>query len=560
MNSSHSNFERGRHIYLLTAFLLFAALVLGGGTRAGFLGDTILQYLALPLLIIAAAKAASSDQVAHKQALWFCAALAIVPALQLIPLPPGIRALLPGYTWVQDAYTLIDAPPYPFWPISLTPHATWLALLSLVPPIAVFLGTMLLGQHDRARLAYLVLAVCGFSVFLGLMQLSQGPTSSLRPFSQTNAQDAVGFFANRNHYAALLYSGTALAAWLVLNAVKKATESRVAAKRKLTDSRALLVIAGAFTLFAILVIAQAMARSRAGIILSIVALLMVLPMVLADRRNNTSAAGTLKLVYAVAAFAVVFALQFALLRILARFEADPLQDARWMYARTTLRAAVSYLPFGAGTGSFVAVFPQFEAEQDLLRTFANRAHNDFAEAALESGVFAIALILFFAVWFVRQGVGIWRERHDVSSSYMTLTRAAWVVAGLLALHSIVDYPLRTTALASLAAFACAMLLPPTQRHAHHHHEHASYEADRESADEAMASTSQKSYSQSRHGRSTLEPVAPAGPKAAPRPYQKWDATVEWPEEWRKDPENAAGSKPVGWDVPRAEPDKKDGNA
>lgn len=560
MRFGHSHFERGSSLFFLTALLLFSALVLGGGTRAGFVGDVVLQYLALPLLIIAAAQAAASDKPAHRCALWFCAALALVPLLQLIPLPPGVRAALPGYTWVQDAYTLLDAPS-PFWPISLTPHATWLAALSLVAPVAVFLGTMMLGQHDRVKLAYLVLGVCGFSVFLGLLQLSQGPTSSLRPFAVTNPLDAVGFFANRNHYAALLYCGTALSAWLLLRAIKQAMEAGMTTKGKLADSRSLVVLAGAFTLFAIIVIAQAMARSRAGIILSIVALLMVLPMVLADRRSTASVSGTLKLVSAVIAFAVVFSLQFALLRIMARFEADPLQDARWSYASTTLRAAASYLPFGSGTGSFVLVFPQFEAQQSLLRTYANRAHNDIAEAALESGVFAIALILVFAIWFIRQGFRVWRSSEDVSTDSLTLMRAAWIAAGLLALHSFADYPLRTTALASLAGFLCALLLPPVHRHGHRH-AHATHDAAYDDAAESIGSTATHARSRpSQQQRANTETMTPAEPKAPPRPHQKWEAPVEWPEEWRKNPREGADTKSnvSGWDVPRTGPAKKDGD-
>jgi hypothetical protein len=235
-----------------------------------------------------------------------------------------------------------------------------------------------------------------------------------------------------------------------------------------------------------------------------------------------------------------------------------------------MRAAMSYLPFGAGTGSFVSVFPQFEAQQDLLRTFANRAHNDFAEAALESGVFAVALIVVFAVWFVRKGIQVWRNTHDVSASYLTLTRAAWIMVGLLALHSFVDYPLRTTALASLAAFSCALLLPPRHHHSRHHHEHGEDDAHHEGAAVIPGAAAQHGRwpsatahkSSSRPGQGTVaDPVTPAEPKAPPRPHQKWDAAVEWPEEWRKNPREASDSKPVpGWDVPRPGPGKKDGDA
>lgn len=561
MHTDQSNIERGGILFYWTALTLFSALILGGGTRAGFLGDALLQYIAFPLLILSVSAAAKSDKLAHRRALWFCAAIFAVPLLQLIPLPPAVRAVLPGYQWVADAYNVIGAS-RPFWPVSLTPHATWLALLSLIPPIAIFLGVMLLGKHERAKLVYLLLAVCGFSVFLGLLQLSQGPESSLRPFAFTNTLDAVGLFANRNHYSALLYCGTAFGAWYLLTSIKPVMDMR-AAKGKLVDSRAIMIVVGAFVLFAIIVIAQAMARSRAGIILSIVALLMVLPMVLADRRNTASAAGTLKLVYAIAAFAVVFALQFALLRIMARFEADPLQDARIMYARTTMRAAMSYMPFGAGTGSFVSVFPQFEAQQDLLRTFANRAHNDFAEAALESGVLAVALMLVFVVWFVRKGLEVWRDPHDVSSSYLTLMRAAWVAVALLALHSFVDYPLRTSALASVAAFACALLLPA--RHEHRHRDSdADHEVSAEAAPESRLASQRAARPAGRHKTApqlgSAEPFAPIEPQTPPRPYQRWDAPVEWPEEWKSKPDASVPKAPAGWDSKPRTKEPEDGGS
>ena len=41
-----------------------------------------------------------------------------------------------------------------------------------------------------------------------------------------------------------------------------------------------------------------------------------------------------------------------------------------------------------------------------------------------------------------------------------LARAAVLVVIIMVVHSIVDYPLRTAALAAVFAFACALLIPP----------------------------------------------------------------------------------------------------
>src|SRR6202161_4991854 len=42
--------------FWLTAFTLLAALLLGGGTRGGFLSDALLQLLAIPLLLLSASR------------------------------------------------------------------------------------------------------------------------------------------------------------------------------------------------------------------------------------------------------------------------------------------------------------------------------------------------------------------------------------------------------------------------------------------------------------------------------------------------------------------------
>src|SRR4029077_10486783 len=42
--------------FWLAAFTLLAALLLGGGTRGGFLSDALLQLLAIPLLLVSASR------------------------------------------------------------------------------------------------------------------------------------------------------------------------------------------------------------------------------------------------------------------------------------------------------------------------------------------------------------------------------------------------------------------------------------------------------------------------------------------------------------------------
>src|SRR5690606_2666127 len=182
---------------------LVASFVLGGGTHSGFLSDAILQLIATPLLLLALWQLTRSPAATRlRGALAFCAAVVLVPVLQLMPLPPALWTRLPGHEVIAEAFTL-SGQELPWWPISVAPQETWLGLMSLVVPLALFLGTVQLRRRERRLISLAVLTVGILSVFLGLLQVAQGPKSALRFFTFTNPTEAVGFFANRNHFAAL---------------------------------------------------------------------------------------------------------------------------------------------------------------------------------------------------------------------------------------------------------------------------------------------------------------------------------------------------------------------
>ena len=64
-----------------------------------------------------------------------------LPALQLVPLPPSVWTSLPGAA-PGGPFTFLDRE-LPWAPISVAPTGTWLSLMSLLPPLAVFFATLL---------------------------------------------------------------------------------------------------------------------------------------------------------------------------------------------------------------------------------------------------------------------------------------------------------------------------------------------------------------------------------------------------------------------------------
>ena len=90
-----------------------------------------------------------------------------------------------------------------------------------------------------------------------------------------------------------------------------------------------------------------------------------------------------------AAGALAFAGNARIGAVLARF------DARFDLWQDTLTAIENFWPVGSGLGSFSRAFLPFERFAVIDETFPNRAHNDYLEFLLETGL-AGAVFMFAA--------------------------------------------------------------------------------------------------------------------------------------------------------------------
>src|SRR5262245_66657344 len=123
MSPTVNSMRRGGHSYPavgklgdvaypgLVLFVIFVALICGGGTRQGLWSDALVQVVSLPLLAIAILRLkALASPSEFRLALFVIGAVIVVPILQLLPLPPSIWTILPGRAEVAGAYSAAGVP------------------------------------------------------------------------------------------------------------------------------------------------------------------------------------------------------------------------------------------------------------------------------------------------------------------------------------------------------------------------------------------------------------------------------------------------------------------
>lgn len=430
----------------LVLFVVFVTLICGGGTRQGLWSDALAQIVSLPLLAVAALRLRAFPNPSNlRLPLFLIFAVVLVPVLQLVPLPPLIWTILPGRAEVAEAYKAAGMS-LPFLPISLEPLTTLRSLLSLIPAVAVFLGIFCLRQGAEFRgVLLLIFSLAIVGVGLELMQLVGGVHSPLRFYNITDVHRGVGLFANSNHQAAFLYAAIPYAAIWASLPRRDPSARRVF---RLTFSAILLIV---------IVIGLPATLSRAGVFLGLVAGLCSI-LLAASLTSGAERRRIIKVGAAANAVALLLAFQFGFAGIAERISGTvSSSDLRWLLVSVTAKATKDYFPVGSGTGTFAPIYQRYEPLGSLQEAYVNRAHNDWMESWLEGGLASAAVVCALVACYVFLAYQSWRTA-DPNSRFVAYGRAGSICVGLLLAHSIVDYPLRTTALMVMVAISCAFML------------------------------------------------------------------------------------------------------
>jgi len=428
---------QGPLLFLLAAFLLvFAPLILGGNRP-------------LPLLVLEIAGLAGLAALfwqGSAQSHWRplpvalrlgIALLVVVPLMQLVPLPAGAWSALPGHAPYAAALGLAGPPAAEaFRPLSIHPRATEYSWLVVLPCLAVFLLTLSQNRIRVRTLVVVFVAVALAEALLGIVQLGAPKGSPLFLGNPSGGGASSGTYVNRNHFAALMAMAlpAALVLWyLETRQARNGRGERLLPHPRQRDRRTAMQIALALPAVFI-VVALVFSMSRGGIGAGFLAVALA-SLALVPRAHSRWAKVGFGLI---GAGAIAFSAYIGLTPVLERFAPDPLStgfQGRSLIAAASVRAAMDFLPFGSGLGTFADVFRRYQ--EGVMPGFVDHAHNDYAELFLELGVAGVAIVGLLVLSYAMRWVGlarVWRER---SLGHLQMAAGLGMLA--MAVHGLVDF-------------------------------------------------------------------------------------------------------------------------
>ena len=328
-------------------------------------------------------------------------------------------------------------------------------LFALGPPLAAMLAFLcsLIVCADRAmaRRLFWVVALSGAAYAIyGIGAFLVDPAKVLWREKQAYGSVLTATFINRN--TAAVYFGSCAMIWLmavlehVRREVRAGDDWRASLRGLMARPPRAIVLA--FCAFFVCLAAMFMTGSRAGVVISLAALLAVaiwfLRGVVVVRRKFWLMLGG-------AAVAVLVLLQVMGAGVQARFDTEGLASGgRLETYRSTLRMIADHPWFGSGLGTFVWSYPAYRGDEISMWGIWDRAHSTPLEIAADMGLplaGAVAAWWLMVLGMLWHGVRVRRRDRDIPFG-------ALMIAAIALAHSMIDFSLQIPGFA-IVVFALA---------------------------------------------------------------------------------------------------------
>ena len=423
--------------------LLVLSVALGGGGVGYGLRNLAIQLAAL--LVFAANRAAVTQFVktAPRALVVLVIASVFLPLVQLLPLPPTLWRSLPGREVVAQSLDIAGAAAPSWYPVSLDRARTLIAFCGTIAPAAIIAVGSGLPIAGKLRLVWTFVLAAMAAFLLGAAQLVSANSSGLLFPITPKADVLYATFANRNStglFFALAALACAFLATTGRRAVLPATIGGIllALGTVLTQSRSSMGLLVVVLLFTLISIAACLIRKGHQ------------PREASVEPRRWPAVAALA---AVLLIGVAAALSFSGGgRIAASAERlSSLATDRPEVWEDGLYAARVYWPAGSGMGTFDEVFQLHESLEYVSPRRAGRAHQDYIELAIEAGPAGLLVAAGWIGWIA------WASLVAFPTHRRWIALGAGTGLAMIAMQSLVDYPLRCQTLLCVGALLVILL-------------------------------------------------------------------------------------------------------
>ncbi len=325
--------------------------------------------------------------------------------------------------------------------VSIARNQPFLSLgAPLANMLAIICSFIVCVDRDRARQLFMVVAWSGAAYAIyGIVTYLVDPTHILWREKIAYRDVLTSTFINRN--TAAVYFGSCAVLWLLLFSRRLRRELpagpiywRSLPRRVLSGMPRPIVLS--FAMLLLCLAAMLMTNSRAGIVLSLMALVIAFA---AFFHRDLPRRGGIALTLMIGGLVAILFLQFLGGNVSGRFEMQGLSDeGRLDVYRSTLRMIADHPWFGTGLGTFVWSFPAYRSANISMWGIWDRAHSTPLELASDLGVPLASLIT--VAWLIVLGVlvrGVLIRRRDLAIPVGALS-----VATLSIVHSCIDFSLQ----------------------------------------------------------------------------------------------------------------------
>ncbi|MHC4352605.1 MAG: O-antigen ligase family protein, partial [Planctomycetota bacterium] len=386
----------------------------------------------------------------------------LVAAFQLLPLPARLVEMISPNTATIKKELLGDLPNSAALLKSMTlsfyPNATRHDLRLALAVAAVFFVTAnVCRRPDQIKRLLVAAAIIGGSIAaLALAQnvLGNGKIYWIVPTGHNEAY--AGTFINHSHYSQFMNLSIGAALALIMVKLhgdfvgKKITPAAAAEYLGSPRARVLWLLLGMVILGMTTVVVS---LSRGGMVSMLIAGAVTTLVLSASR--SLRGRGWIIVLLTLGAFVGVLFIGFDAVcdRLAALRQFSQAQGGRWQIVKDVATAWTKFPLIGTGLGTHEVVYPMFD--RATIPALASHAENEYAQAAEETGI--VGLILLLAFW-----VGIWVNHiRVVTTRRMPIHSAAYGLGfGLVAImvHSLSDFGQHIPANASLTAISCGLLI------------------------------------------------------------------------------------------------------